>query len=1029
MPKKKKGAKKQGPKSDRPTQELGGSSSRVPASDRGGSSSRLSVERRSAERARSERSDRGHAGSSSHHPAQDHGSSSMLSLARLSLGGRPGDRPSVEKRSADKRSADRHSSDKPSAERHSTDKHATEKRSSEKRSSEKRSAEKHPSVKRSAERRSFDKRSSKQHMLAIKCMRRPAFGTVGTAVNLEANFFKLKVPSNLVVYIHPISIFRKVHHTIESNGKIKKVKSTTKGAQLGWVDVSQTEPIFYNRNIFSCFMRDEGRNLQTSLAYDGRSIAYSAAKLNLNLLNTDIQLVVNEEGMTIPPDASATIRSETVKVRVHSSSRALSCKEFLSRNGTAHEPFLAALDVALAHAPSLNHVMVGRSFYSDANSQPLGRRNITASAWRGFYQSVRFTLNGPMVNFDESFTAFYQCGGRNLRELVRQANDNRDLSCSDNRALRDVAQRLKHLKVRSIFTSITYKVHGFMNRNADNVSFKDSSGRTVSVAEYFASTYNYRLRHPALPLVKAHPRRDIYIPIEVLVVVENQRVAGLLSPDQTQSIVRIASAKPWDRKKAALSKMQSVLNKSNAVRDSFGLRVETQLARVQGRILPPPDIQYSNSIVRPSSGQWRQDKSRFVIAKDLRSWAILLNARIDRKDVDDFKKALVAAARRGGMAVRNENPQIFPAGRNRIEDEMRVIVEQFKAKEPLQLIVIITERQDTAIYNEIKQTGDLKAGIATQVLLSKNVTNKRGLAMFCDNVILKINSKLGGQNSCVAKYHPSRIPDPKFLEYPHIVLGADVTHPAPGARSCSVAALVGSRDKPGVQYSAAIRNQKGRTEIIQDLGGMFHEVYKQWYFAFGQKFHAGAIIMFRDGVSEGQYEQVLNIELASLRRACEEISHLTHKHFMPKVTYIIVTKRHHTRFFTNDKNVADRSGNIPAGTVVDQTVTSADYYDFYLNSHAGIQGTSKPCKYVCLIDENNIPVDALQGYCYRLAHGFMRCNRSVSMVNSAYYAHLLAFRGRAYLAEGSDAGSTASHQDVPQTAKIHDRLKGSLFWV
>lgn len=112
-------------------------------------------------------------------------------------------------------------------------------------------------------------------------------------------------------------------------------------------------------------------------------------------------------------------------------------------------------------------------------------------------------------------------------------------------------------------------------------------------------------------------------------------------------------------------------------------------------------------------------------------------------------------------------------------------------------------------------------------------------------------------------------------------------------------------------------------------------------------------------------------------------------------------------------------------------MVSSHFYDFYLNSHAGIQGTSRPSKYTVLIDENGIPVDALQAYIYRLTHAYARCNRSVSMVNSAYYAHLLAFRGRAYLNddESDTASSYSSGSSVPKTVDLHDRLGQRLFFV
>lgn len=59
--------------------------------------------------------------------------------------------------------------------------------------------------------------------------------------------------------------------------------------------------------------------------------------------------------------------------------------------------------------------------------------------------------------------------------------------------------------------------------------------------------------------------------------------------------------------------------------------------------------------------------------------------------------------------------------------------------------------------------------------------------------------------------------------------------------------------------------------------------------------------------------------------------------FNPLITFIVVTKRHHTRFFGTSNNVVDDKGNVVPGTVIDTDVTSSDKWDFYLNSHKGIQ--------------------------------------------------------------------------------------------
>lgn len=106
---------------------------------------------------------------------------------------------------------------------------------------------------------------------------------------------------------------------------------------------------------------------------------------------------------------------------------------------------------------------------------------------------------------------------------------------------------------------------------------------------------------------------------------------------------------------------------------------------------------------------------------------------------------------------------------------------------------------------------------------------------------------------------------------------------------------------------------------------------------------------------------------------------------------------------------ADRSGNCQAGTVVDSVITHPTAFDFYLQSHGGLQGTSRPTLYHVLLDENRFSSDALQALTFRLCHVYSRCPKSVSIVPPVYYAHLLAYRARHYQShEFSDSASTHS---------------------
>ena len=81
------------------------------------------------------------------------------------------------------------------------------------------------------------------------------------------------------------------------------------------------------------------------------------------------------------------------------------------------------------------------------------------------------------------------------------------------------------------------------------------------------------------------------------------------------------------------------------------------------------------------------------------------------------------------------------------------------------------------------------------------------------------------------------------------------------------------------------------------------------------------IIVYRDGVSEGQFNTVVDEELPEMLEAFKTFGNAKQP-YKPKLTIIICGKRHHTRFFPTDSQFSDQNGNPRPGTVVDRGVTA-----------------------------------------------------------------------------------------------------------
>ena len=196
-------------------------------------------------------------------------------------------------------------------------------------------------------------------------------------------------------------------------------------------------------------------------------------------------------------------------------------------------------------------------------------------------------------------------------------------------------------------------------------------------------------------------------------------------------------------------------------------------------------------------------------------------------------------------------------------------------------------------------------------------------------------------------------------------------------------------DPKASKYEVQIRVQDSgqNEEVIQDMKNVVVLLLRK--FRQMTNYRPEALVMFRDGVSEGQFTTVIAHELMAIRAACRELE----EGYEPRITYMVVQKRHHTRFFPMDQNKY-KNGNALAGTVVDQGINHPTEGDFYLLSHEGIQGTSRPCHYQVLWDDSSLTADQLEVLAYYLCHLYTRCTRSVSYPAPTYYSHLAADRAR-----------------------------------
>ena len=312
-----------------------------------------------------------------------------------------------------------------------------------------------------------------------------------------------------------------------------------------------------------------------------------------------------------------------------------------------------------------------------------------------------------------------------------------------------------------------------------------------------------------------------------------------------------------------------------------------------------------------------------------------------------------------------------------------------KASMRPQMLMVVATNRSTFLYERVKKNCDCRWGVVSQVVQASNLV--KNAPQYCSNVLMKFNCKLGGTTSAIKARKP-------YFTEPTMIIGADVSHAAPGISQVSIAAITVSMDQTASRYCAAVQSNGVRAEMISpdNMVNMSTLLIQRWMETVGGGRLPKHVYYFRDGVSEAQFIPLINNEVADLKHAFLKKAD-GKQEYVPKFTVVVAEKRHHIRFFPTPGPGMDKNGNPVPGTIVDRDVTHPCENDVYLSAHSAIQGTARPTHYQMIMDEANVPVDKFQALLYEHCYQYQRATTPVSLFPAVYYAHLAAARGYSHI--------------------------------
>ncbi|XP_050665105.1 protein argonaute-2-like isoform X2 [Leptidea sinapis] len=682
------------------------------------------------------------------------------------------------------------------------------------------------------------------------------------------------------------------------------------------------------------------------------------------------------------------------------------------KEGTALCPpteTIQCVDVILRQGSLMNYVKAGRQFFTrPRNPIDLGDG---LEMWTGLFQSAIFT-SAPFINIDVAHKGFPKFMTL-IDVLTNEFRLDPRRPLEDQRGTDALYHYLKGLRVTATITdagsSRVQKREFICNglvKPASRMEFKlgdDGKSKTITVEKYFAEVKGQRLRYPNLNCMWVGPRnKQIYYPMELLHVVYGQALNKQLNEKQLSKMVREAATPPWDRKKKIEECIKDMNYPRNEFFKEFGMAISTEFLEVNAKILKPPILSVGDGTVEPRRGVWQA--RRFLQPSAMLAWGFLVvETDSSRLDCNSMIQSFQRVGKQMGMNV--QEPKLV-----NLNVRLNELLGKFRSAwdDNIKLLFVIVNTRMKNTYQKVKQLAELDVGILTQCIRDVTAQNRMN-EQTIRNILLKVNSKLMGVNQSLdVRCAPQCLKDGGVM-----VVGADVTHPSPEQTDIpSIAAVSASIDPKCYLYNIELSIQTPKKEMIVQFETMMEEhlrVYKK-----NQNTLPRKIYVFRDGVSEGQFAQVMNSELVAIYSAYHKISGGKGK---PEVLFMLVQKRHHTRFFS-DRNNAQ---NVEPGTVVDTKIVHNSEMDFYMVSHQAIKGTARPTRYYGVRNDGNIAIEEIEQLTYYLCHLYSRCQRSVSYPTPTYYAHLACTRAK-NLTQGREHFDNTSLEISPKRLHVLDRM-------
>uniref|UniRef100_A0A8B9S0Q7 Piwi-like protein 2 n=1 Tax=Accipiter nisus TaxID=211598 RepID=A0A8B9S0Q7_9AVES len=614
----------------------------------------------------------------------------------------------------------------------------------------------------------------------------------------------------------------------------------------------------------------------------------------------------------------------------------------------------------------LDMKLVGRNFFEPDQATIL--QHYRLQIWPGYSVSIRKKDGGLFLLIDAIHKVIRSDSVLNVMHAIyKQSVSSFQDECT---------KQLVGNVVITRYNNRTYRIDDIDWNKTPRDSFTLASGEEITFVDYYSKAYGITISELDQPLLihrpkeKRTPERKHLLDV-ILLVPELTFMTGVPEIRKDSRMVKMLQS-PSQHYTRLTSLLRRIKDSPEASQElmRWGLTLDPDIHRTQGRVLPAERINMRHSSFIPTEDlSWNREVTReaSISAIAVNYWLLVYPKRLQ-----DLAKNLVATMESvcGPIGMRVSRPALVELKDDRIETYAKTIRTVLDSEDKVQLLLCIISSSREDLYGAIKKLCCVQSPVPSQVINAQTLAGQLGkMRSVVQKVLLQLNCKLGGELWGVD------IPLKHLM-----VIGMDVYHGrSKGMRS--VIGFVASMNHILTKWYSRVVFQMPHQEIADSLRLCLADALQHFH----EMNHClpKKIVVYRDGVSDSQLNTVLKYEIPQMQKCFD-----TFENYHPSMVVMVVQKQISTNFYTL---TAEQFTSPPPGTVIDHTVTSLDWQDFFLLAHRSRQGCSIPTRYVCVLNTANLSCEHLQRLTFKLCHLYWNWPGTVRVPAPCKYAHKLAF--------------------------------------